>query len=124
MTDEEAAEVLKKDPRLLSLNKMYRVANLYPVGSDDYNRVLETAAAVYPNDPVANVNIAAVALRAGELARAEVYLAHAGNSAEALNARGVLQLLKGNADEARRLFQEAGSKEANDNLRLLEEMDN
>ena len=124
MTDEEAAEVLKKDPRLLSLNKMYRVANLYPVGSDDYNRVLETAAAVYPDDPVANVNIAAVALRAGELARAEVYLAHAGNSAEALNARGVLQLLKGNADEARRLFQEAGSKEANDNLRLMKEMDN
>lgn len=124
MSDEEAAEVLKKDPRLLSLNKMYRVANLYPVGSDDYNRVLETAAAVYPDDPVANVNIAAVALRAGELARAEVYLAHAGNSAEALNARGVLQLLKGNADEARRLFQEAGSKEANDNLRLMKEMDN
>ena len=124
MSDEEAAEVLKKDPRLLSLNKMYRVANLYPVGSDDYNRVLETAAAVYPDDPVANVNIAAVALRAGELARAEVYLAHAGNSAEALNARGVLQLLKGNVDEARRLFQEAGSKEANDNLRLLKEMDN
>ena len=78
----------------------------------------------YPDDPVANVNIAAVALRAGELARAEVYLAHAGNSAEALNARGVLQLLKGNADEARRLFQEAGSKEANDNLRLMKEMDN
>lgn len=50
MSDEEAAEVLKKDPRLLSLNKMYRVANLYPVGSDDYNRVLETAAAVYPDD--------------------------------------------------------------------------
>lgn len=121
MSDEEAAELIKKDPRLLSLNKMYRVANLYEVGSADYNRVLETAAAIYPNDPVANVNVAAVALRAGELERAEVFLKNAGDSAEAINARGVLELLKGNTDEARRLFQKSGTKEARENLKLMED---
>ena len=121
MSDEEAAELIKKDPRLLSLNKMYRVANLYEVGSADYNRVLETAAAIYPNDPVANVKVAAVALRAGELERAEVFLKNAGDSAEAINARGVLELLKGNTDEARRLVQKSGTKESRENLKLMED---
>lgn len=120
MSDEEAAELIDKDPRLLSLNKMYRVANLYPVGSEKYNHVLETAAAIYPEAPEANVNVAAVALRAGELRRAEIYLEKAGNSPEALNARGVLALLKGNTAEATRLFTASGTKEAKENLKLME----
>lgn len=124
LTDQEAAELLDTQPELLSLGKLYRIANLYPEGSDQYNHVLDVAARVYPTDPVANVNAAYVALRNNDLDRAERLLSRAGESAEATNARGVLALLKGNTEEARQLFQQAQSQgvaAATANLKLLEE---
>lgn len=134
MTDEEAAELLDTQPELLSLGKMYRIANLYPVGSDQYNHVLDVAASVYPSDPVANVNAAYAALRQNNLDRAERLLDRALQggglqaadqatdiSAQLLNARGVLALLKGNTAEARQLFQQSGLPAAQQNLQLLAE---
>lgn len=125
MTDEEAAELIKTQPSLLSLSKMYRIAALYEPGSDDYNEVFNTAVAIYPNDPVANVNAANIALGRGDLVSAERFLEKAGDSPEADHARGLLALLNHKLEEARFLLERAragGIKEAETNLQILQKM--
>lgn len=124
MSDQEAAQLIRTEPRLLSLNKMYRIANLYEKGSEEYNEVLLTAANVYPSDTNANLNAANVALRKGDTLLAKSYLKRAGNTPAATNAQGVIALIEGNYPEATRLFkiaEAAGCAEATKNLGLMEE---
>lgn len=116
MTDQEAAELLKTEPRLLSLTKMYRIAKLYPEGSDDYNNVLLTAANVYTNDEAANANAANVAIKQGNVLLAKEYLKRAGTNATAQNVRGVIAMMEERYDDARALFKAAGNEE---NLKLV-----
>ncbi len=116
MTDQEAAELLKTEPRLLSLTKMYRIAKLYPEGSDDYNNVLLTAANIYPNDEAANANAANVAIKQGNVILAKEYLKRAGNNATSLNVQGIIAMMEDRYDDARQLFKEAGNE---DNLKLV-----
>ena len=77
--DEKLAEIIKTKPQLLSLNQMFRVARLYPEGSDEFNDVIATALKYYPDDPVANLNSAVVAMREGKYAAAAALLAKAGD---------------------------------------------
>ena len=101
---------------------MYVVANSYERGSEEYKHAYDVAVAMFPNDETANVNAAYVALDGGDLGRAERYLKRAGNTPQAENARGALEVLRGNFDKARPHFQkaaDAGLKEAVENLREL-----
>lgn len=118
-TVEEGREVIQTHPEQLSLNEMFAVANSYEVGSEEYNRVFETAVRLYADDPVANLNAANIALSKNDREAARGYLAKAGNSPEAIHARGVLALMEGNLEEAAPLLkqaQEAGVKGAAANL--------
>ncbi|MFR7875402.1 MAG: hypothetical protein ACLU4J_02820 [Butyricimonas paravirosa] len=45
----------------MSLDEMYHIANSYPQKSG-FRNVFEIAVRTYPNDPVANLNAAAIAL--------------------------------------------------------------
>lgn len=108
LSDEELAEVIKKSPEKMTLNQMFRVAKLYPEGSDDFDNAIETALKYFPEDPTANLNAAATALRHGNLDRAERLLEKAGDTPEAANARGILATWRGDLDDAARLFQSAG----------------
>lgn len=122
MSDEEAAELIDVEPRLLSLYKMYRVANLYAPGSKEYNHVIDVALTVYPQAEEARICAANVALRAGDVATARMHLAQAGQSPEADNARGCLELLSDNMAAARKYFDraaKAGNAEARKNLELI-----
>ena len=88
-TVEEGREIIKTRPQQLSLSEMFAVANSY------------------------------IALSKNDLDAARTYLAKAGNSPEAIHARGVLNLLDGNLDEAGKLLEQAkaaGVKEAVANL--------
>ena len=74
---------------------------------------------MYSDEPDANLNAANIALSKNDLDAARTYLAKAGNSPEAIHARGVLNLLDGNWDEAGKLLDQAkaaGVKEAAANL--------
>lgn len=125
MSDRQAATLLHSQPQLLSLNKMFRIANLYEPGSDEFNEVFDIAVRIYPNDPTANMNAANVALKRGLLDQAARYLGKAGDSPQAIHARGVLALLQNNFDEAAALLESAkraGIKEAETNLTILERM--
>ena len=106
-TVEEGREIIKTRPQQLSLSEMFAVANSYEIGSKDYNEVFEIAVRMYGDDPVANLNAANIALSKHDLEAARTYLAKAGNSPEAVHARGVLNLLEGNLDEAGKLLEQA-----------------
>jgi len=125
MSDRQAAKLLRTQPQLLSLNKMFRIANLYELGSDEFNEVFDIAVRIYPDDPTANMNAANVALQRGLLDQAATYLTKAGDSPQAIHSRGVLAMLQKRFDEAATLLESArlaGIEEAEANLAILARM--
>lgn len=88
---EEAKEILKTKPQLLSLNELFMVAQTYASDSREFIEVMEIAVRLFPANPVANLNAAICCLNAGKVDAAKSYLDKAGQSAEALNARKVYE---------------------------------
>lgn len=109
-TLEQAREIYKTRPYQLSVRELWDVAQTMEKGSEEYNKVLQTAVNVYPDDPVANLNLANVAIRQKDLLKAETLLSKAGDSAEALQTRAVLAILLEKYDEAGRLLDQAAQK--------------
>ncbi|MDE6301692.1 MAG: DUF3868 domain-containing protein [Muribaculaceae bacterium] len=121
-TVEETAEIMKVNPRNVSLEEMFLVAKTYDPASPEFYEAMTIAAATYPDSEIANLNAANAALTAGDLDAADSYLRHAGQSPEAVQARGVLALQCGDLDLAELLLTEAlqaGVPEAARNLELL-----
>lgn len=119
---EEAREIIKTHPKHLSLAEMFAVANSYSKNSKQYNETFYIAAATFPEEPVANLNAANVALLQKDLPAARRYLAKAGNSPQAIHANGILNMLDGNIAKAEQQLEQAkaaGVKEAGENLKLL-----
>lgn len=103
----EIAELIRTKPQKLSLSEMYRLAASLQPGTDEYNEVFEIAVRLYPEDEIANLNAANSALSRGDLQYAERYLAKAGNSPQAVYARGILKGMQGNYQEGLELLQQA-----------------
>lgn len=76
-TTEEAKELLYTDPRQLSLEEMFRVAQTYETGSKEFCEVFEIAVRLYPDDPACNLNAANTALTRRDAEAARRYLAKA-----------------------------------------------
>ena len=119
-TVDEAKEIITKRPQQLSLNEMFQVAQTYQSGSDEFNEVFEVAVRMFPDDPTANMNAAAIELQQGNWKQAERYLLKSDPQAGATkNNEGVMYMMQGNLDKAEALFQQAkalGSAEAVKNL--------
>lgn len=116
---EEAKQIIRTKPQLLSLEEMFLVAQTYEPGSDDFNEVMEVAVRMYPGDETANLNAACTRLNMGDADGAKPYLDKAGTSPQAVNARAAYAYLKGDYDEAARLYKQAadaGVAEAKTNL--------
>lgn len=109
LADEKLAEIIHTMPQLMSLNQMFRVARLYPEGSDEFNEVIAIALEYYPESPVANLNAAVAAMYRGDYAAALPLLEKSGDSPEAENARGVIATNDGDYEEAVRRFTAAGN---------------
>lgn len=123
LTVEETVEVMRVDPKKASLQEMFLVAQSYEPGSEEFEEAMAIAVRTYPDDPVANLNAGATALRGGDLEAAERYLRKAGESGEADQARGLLAMKRGDFEEAERLLkaaQAAGVEQAGMNLKILE----
>ena len=122
---DEAKEEIKRRPQNLSLNEMFLVANTYPVGSQEFIDVFETAVRMYPKDEIANINAATAALSRNDLISAERCLNMVDSMKklpEYSNAMGVLMLLKGeyeHAEEYLNVAYESGLKVAGYNLEEL-----
>ena len=65
---------------------------------------------MYPNDKIANLNAANSAMHKRDLESAKEYLKRAGDSAEAIYARGAYAAMIEDYDTARKLFKQAESK--------------
>lgn len=120
----EIAEVIKRAPQKLSLNEMYLLADSLEPGSPEYNEVYEIAVRMYPMDETANLNAANVAMQRGNMEDAGKYLAKAGNSPEAIYARGIFAANNGDYETAMEYFRAAAPSlpKAAEALRVLEQV--
>jgi outer membrane protein OmpA-like peptidoglycan-associated protein len=122
-TLEESRERIHTNPGQVSLNEMSLVANTYEPGSPEFNEVFDVAVRVFPNDPVANINQAAILLQKGDAAAAaaaHIYLDKYLDNSASWNNAGVMYLLEGDYARARTYFEKVSGTPAGDqNLELL-----
>jgi hypothetical protein len=108
---ERGKEVMRTNPRNLSLNELFVIAETYSTGSNEFREVMEIAARTYPDSDVANGNAAAAALQRGDLSAAATYLGKVKNqNADWNNNMGMLSFLQGNATKAAEHFRAAGAQ--------------
>lgn len=96
---DESRQIIKTQPQLLSLDEMFRLAQTYKAGSQEFNDVMETAVRMFPNDETANLNAAVLRLNARQPDAAKPFLDKAGNSREAQAARQLYNELKAAENE-------------------------
>lgn len=122
----EIRETMARAPQKLSLNEMFLLAKSLEPGSEEYNEVFETAVRMYPGDETANLNAANSAMQRGDMTKAERYLAKAGDSDEAVYARGVYAAKTGDYERAAELFGTIGERipEAAEAVKTIKELIN
>lgn len=106
-TVEESLRIMRSNPKQLSLQEFYRIAQTMTPGSKEFNEVFATAQKFFPDDEAANTNAAVTRLNAitprinaegyeptaEELATIDAYLSKAGNGSVAQQAREVRENL-------------------------------
>lgn len=120
---EEAKVVLRSNPKLLSLNEMYLVANSYAPESKEFKEVFDIAVRLFPDQPVAIINASAVDIEGGNYDAAIARLKKIESDARTWNNIGVAYAKKGDAATAKVYFQkstQAGVAEATHNLEEME----
>lgn len=118
----EIRRILKTQPRKLSLNEFYLVAQELIPGTDEFTNVFETAVRMFPDDQTANLNAANAAMRRGDLEGAKQYLAKAGDTPEAVYARASHAFLSGQYPEAEALFRQARQMGVEQAVETLEQL--
>lgn len=104
---EEIKRIMAEQPQKLSLNEFYLVAGKYEPGTDEFTDVFQTAVRMFPNDETANLNAANAAIRRDDFETARKYLDKAGDSPEAVYARGALAVRERDFDTACRYLSKA-----------------
>lgn len=121
----QSRELIDSCPEWLSLGEMCRLAEFYPVDSPERAYVCATALEFYPDDPYACNNMAALALRCGDIQTARQCLNRCAGDPCTLNNLGILCLIDGDSEKARYSFSlaaEDGSGEAAYNLAHFDEL--
>jgi hypothetical protein len=117
--------MVKNNPATMSLNDFYTVAMSYNVGSREFNDIMDLAARLFPDNPEANIDAAAVALTRKDTKLARKYLLRWQTSPRAYNNMGILNLLEGNKDKAEvylQMAQAAGVEQASTILKYMKSM--
>lgn len=119
----EIEKVFKKNPRLLTLNELYILSGKYEQGSPEYFQVFMTAAAMFPDSDVANLNAAGCAMNAGNLLAAKTYLEKVKPSAESDYAWGMYYAMSEDYPKALEMLKkaaEAGSEKSAEMIPAVE----
>ena len=119
---EEAKEIIKTNPKLLSLNEMYMVAQSYGVDSPKFKEVFDIAVRIYPDSETAILNSAATDIDNRDLDRAIIQLQKLGDNPKAWNNLGVAYALKGDLQKALQLLNKAAADNDADAVRNLEKL--
>ena len=110
---ERSIDVIRTNPRNLSLNEMFLVANTYQPGSAEFREVMDIAARTFPDSDVANSNAAAAAIQRGDAVAAASFLGKVKNhDADWNNNMGILSYMLGDSAAAVGFFRAAGTKAA------------
>lgn len=120
---EEIREVLNTRPGNLSLAEFYTAAEGYTEGTEYFNQVFLTAVQFYPSDETANLNAANTHMAEGNLPQARRHLERAGQSKEAIYARGIYNALTGNYEEALSLLHQAQDSGIEEAARLIDQVE-
>ena len=120
---DEIEKVFAKNPSILSLNELYLLSNKYEQGSPDYTKVMMTAAAMYPDSDVANLNAAGCAMSNGNLQMARMYLEKVAPGREADYAWGLLYAIEGDYPKALELLRRAANAGSQDALDLIPDIE-
>ncbi len=97
---EEIERIYGSNPKNLSLNELFQLYESYPEGTQAKEDVLITSVELNPEDPIANINAAGVALRRRDLVAAKRYLDQSPECGEKDLASGVYYLLIGDYGQA------------------------
>ena len=116
----EAKESIKTNPKLLSLNEMYMVAQSYGVGTPEFKEVFDIAAFMYPDSEIAVLNSAAADIENNAINPAINRMQKLGDNPKAWNNLGVAFALKGDLDKALELFIKAAKTNDADAVRNLD----
>ena len=101
--------LVKTRPQNLSLEEFYLAAQGIDPNSEQFQEIFDVAVRMYPDDEIANLNAANVAMQNGDMKSAHQYIERSGNRPESIYARGVLAALQDNMDAARNFFMTAAS---------------
>lgn len=121
---DEIRRVMAEQPQKLSQNEFYLVAQEYEPGTPEFTDVFDTAVRMFPADEVANLNAANAAIRRDDFTVARRYLDKAGDSAEAVYARGALAVREKDYTKAKAYLEQAakmGLEQASATLKELTE---
>ncbi len=99
-TIEQIEQIYNSRPKDLSLNELFQLAKSYSNGSECQNDVFIKSVVLYPNDPIANLNAACVALRRRDVISAKRYLDLSPQCGERDLAMGVYYILTEKYNEA------------------------
>lgn len=119
---EHVRELAKTRPQMLNLDEFYVAAHDLDPASEEFAQLFDVAVRMFPEDPIANLNAANVAMQRGDFDSAEKYLDRASSLPESLYARGVLAAIHEDYAAAAEWFtkaQAAGVKEADAELAKL-----
>ena len=117
---EEAKEIIKTNPKLLSLNEMFMVAHSYGADTPEFKEVFDIAVHMYPDSEIAILNSAAADIENNAVELAIKRMQILGDNPKAWNNLGVAYALKGDLQEALELFSKATKANDADAMRNLE----
>ncbi len=119
---DEARELIKTNPRLLSLNEMYMVAQSYPAGSNEFKEVFDIAVRHYPDSDIAILNSASADIEGGNMDAAIERMSRIENNPKVWNNLGVAYARKGDLSKAGEYFGKAVAENDSDAKANLEEL--
>lgn len=108
-TLEKSMEVFKTRPDLLSQAELYAIASQYDRGTKEFNEVFQVMSRLYPDDKMANLNVAASYLASSDTASARRILENYENEPQAWMNLGNLSVMEGDLDKAQEYFAKAQS---------------
>ena len=120
---DEAREIIKSNPRLLSLNEMYMVAQSYPAGSKEFKEVFDIAILHYPDSDIAILNSSSADIEAGNMDAAIERMNKISDNPKVWNNLGVAYARKGDFAAAKQYFDKAVSANDMDARSNLEELE-
>lgn len=123
---EEKELIFNEQPNQLTHNELYLLAEHFGKNTDKFNTIIETTARLYPNNEIANQNLAAVYAMQQLYDQAEELALKAGSSKDALNNLGAIYILQKKYNQARETLYRAkqlGSQDAIHNLNELENLE-